>query len=168
VLNKSLRSAGDEMDEAIISFVRLKHSLLLGTPSAETAKIAIGSAYPNSQEKHIVVRGRDLESGLPKSVKLTSSEVREAIAPVVNQIISAINDTVEEIPPELIGDVLEQGITLAGGGALLLGFDRAIASSTKMPVWVAEDPLTCVVRGAAKVLENERLLNRVKVTGGLK
>lgn len=168
VLNRSLRVAGDEMDEAIISFVRLKHSLLLGISSAENAKITIGSAYPKGEEKHTVVRGRDLENGLPKSVKLTSSELREAISPVVNQIIEAIDETVEEIPPELVGDVLEQGITLAGGGALLSGIDRAIAEAAKMPVWVAEDPLTCVVRGAAKVLDNVRLLDRVRVTGGLK
>lgn len=168
VINKSLRIAGDEMDEALISFVRLKHSLLLGLSSAEAAKIAIGSAYSTREEKHTVVRGRNLENGLPKSVKLTSSEVREAVAPVVNQIIEAINETVEEIPPELVGDILEQGITLAGGGALLSGIDKAIAEATKMPVWLAEAPMECVVRGAAKVLENPRLLEKVRVTGGLK
>lgn len=168
VLNRSLRIAGDEMDEALISYVRLKHSLLLGVSSAESAKIAIGSAYPTKEDKHTVVRGRDLENGLPKSVKLTSSEVREAISPVINQIIESIDETVEEIPPELVGDVLEQGITLAGGGALLTGIEKAIAESTKMPVWVAPDPMTAVVRGAAKVLEDEKLLEKVKVTGGLK
>jgi len=168
VINKSLRIAGDEMDEAITSFVRLKHSLLLGNPSAEAAKIAVGNAYHKSEEKYTVVRGRDLESGLPKSVKLTSTELREAIAPVVNQIIEVIDEMVEEIPPELIGDVLEQGITLAGGGALLAGIDRAISEATKMPVWIVDDPLTCVVRGAAKLLDDEKLLSRVKVTGGLK
>lgn len=168
VINKSLRIAGDEMDEAITSFVRLKHSLLLGSSSAEVAKIAVGNAYHKNEEKYTVVRGRDLESGLPKSVKLTSTELREAIAPVVNQIIEVIDETVEEIPPELIGDVLEQGITLAGGGALLTGIDRAISEATKMPVWVIDDPLTCVVRGAAKLLDDEKLLSRVKVTGGLK
>lgn len=168
VINKSLRIAGDEMDEAIISFIRLKHSLLIGPSSAETIKIAIGNTYHlRDSEKYAVVRGRDLESGLPKSVKLTSSEIREAIAPVVNEIIEKINETVEEIPPELIGDVLEQGIALAGGGALLAGIDRTIAEATKMPVWIVDDPLTCVVRGAARVLENESLLERVKVTGGL-
>jgi len=168
VINKSLRIAGDEIDEAIVSHVRLKHSLLMGLQSAEAAKIAIGSAYPGKVEKHTVVRGRDLESGLPKSVKLTSSEVREAIAPIINQIIEIIDVTVEEVPPELIGDVLEQGISLAGGGALIAGIDRAIAEATKMPVWVAEDPLTCVVRGAAALLENKALLNKVRVTGGLR
>ncbi|MBI5451929.1 rod shape-determining protein [Candidatus Gottesmanbacteria bacterium] len=168
VINKSLRIAGDEMDEAIASFVRLKHSLLLGSTSCENVKIAIGSSYPSKEEKHTVVRGRDLENGLPKSVRLSSSEVREAIAPVVNQIVEVIDETVEEIPPELVGDVLEQGITLAGGGAMLSGIDKTIAQACKMPVWVANDPLTCVVRGAAKLLDDEKLLERVKVTGGLK
>ena len=168
VINKSLRIAGDEMDEAVISYVRLKHSLLLGGASAEVAKIAIGSAYQTKDEKHTVVRGRDLENGLPKSVRLTSSEMREAIAPVVNQIIEVIEETVEEIPPELVGDVLEQGITLAGGGSMLSGIDRAIAEAVKMPVWVVDDPLTAVVRGAAKLLDNRRLLEKVRVTGGLR
>lgn len=168
VINRSLRIAGDELDEAIVSHVRSKHSLLIGQISAELAKITIGSAYPGHEEKHTVVRGRDIETGLPKSVKLTSSELREAMSGILNQIIDAVNETVEEIPPELVGDVLEQGIAIAGGGALLPGFDKVIAQETKMPVWVVEDPLTCVVRGAAKVLENTKLLNKVKVTGGLK
>lgn len=168
VINKSIRIAGDEMDEAIASFVRLKHSLLLGSISCENVKIAIGSSYPAKEEKHTVVRGRDLENGLPKSVRLSSSEIREAIAPIVNQIVEMINETVEEIPPELVGDVLEQGITLAGGGAMLSGIDKTIAQACKMPVWMANDPLTCVVRGAAKLLDDEKLLERVKVTGGLK
>lgn len=168
VIIRSLRIAGDEMDEAIISYVRLKHSLLLGVTSAEGSKISVGSAHHKYEEKHTVVRGRDLENGLPKSVKLTSSEIREAIAPVVNQIIEAVDETVEEIPPELIGDVLEQGITLAGGGALLTGIDKAISEAIKIPAWVTSDPLTCVVRGAAKLLDDQRLLEQVKVTRGLK
>ena len=168
VINKSLRIAGDEFDEAIVSYVRLKHSLLLGYPSAEGAKIAIGSAYPLGGEKHIVVRGRDLENGLPKSIKISSGEIREALSSVLNNIIELIDETVEEIPPELIGDVHEQGITLAGGGALISGIDKAIAEAVKMPVWIAEDPLTCVVRGAAKLLEDAKLLDKLKVTGGLK
>lgn len=168
VINRSIRIAGDKMDEAICTYIRLKHSLLMGEASAEAAKIAVGNAYYKTEEKHTVVRGRDLENGLPKSVKLTSSELREAISPVVNQIIESIDETVEEIPPELVGDVLEQGITLAGGGALLVGLDKAISEATKMPVWVVDDPLTCVVRGAAKLLDNEKLLSKVRVTGGLK
>ncbi|OGG21425.1 rod shape-determining protein [Candidatus Gottesmanbacteria bacterium RIFCSPHIGHO2_02_FULL_40_13] len=168
VINRSIRIAGDEIDQAIINHGRTKHSLLMGQPSAEKAKIAIGSAYPVGNEKHFVVRGRNLESGLPMSVKLTSSEIREAIAPVISMITDAIDETVEQIPPELVGDVLEQGITLAGGGALLSGIDKLIAVSTKMPVWIAEDPLTCVVRGAAALLQDVKLLHKVKVTGGLK
>lgn len=168
VINRSLRIAGDEMDEAIVSYVRLKHSLLLGGASAEAAKIAIGSAHHSKDEKYTVVRGRDLETGLPKSIRLTSSEIREAMAPVINQIIESIDETVEEIPPELIGDVLEQGITLAGGGALLSGVNKVIAEAIKMPVWVADDPLSAVVRGAAKVLSDKRLLGKMKVIGGLK
>lgn len=168
VINRSIRIAGDEIDQAIINHVRTKHSLLMGQPSAEKTKIAIGSAYPVGSEKHFVVRGRNLESGLPMSVKLTSSEIREAIAPVISMITDAIDETVEQIPPELVGDVLEQGITLAGGGALMSGIDKLIAESTKMPVWIAEDPLTCVVRGAAALLLDEKLLHKVKITGGLK
>lgn len=168
VLNRSLRVAGDELDEAITSFVRLKHSLLIGEASSEAVKIAIGSAYPPKEEVHTIVRGRDLESGLPKTVKLTGTEIREALAPIINTIIDSINEMVEEVPPELIGDVLEQGITLAGGGALLSGIDKAIAEAAKIPVWVAEDPLTCVVRGAARLLDDPVLLGKVRVTGGLK
>lgn len=168
VLNRSIRVAGDEMDEAIISFFRLKYSLLIGFQTAEDIKIAIGSSYPMKSEKQSVVRGRDLERGLPKSVRVTSSEIREALAPVVNRIIDAIKDTIEETPPELLGDIMEQGITLAGGGALIPGIDKTIAEGTKIQVTIAEDPLTCVVRGAAKVLSNPKLLNRVKVTGGLR
>lgn len=168
VINRSIRVAGDQFDEKIVHYVRLKHSLLLGIPSAEAAKIAIGSAYPGQSEKHIVVRGRDLESGLPKSVKLSSGEIREAMSGVINTIIEVIDETVEDIPPELIGDVLEQGITLAGGGALISGIDKAIAEAIKMPVFLVDDPLTCVVRGAARLLENPKLLDRLRVTGGLK
>lgn len=131
VINRSLRIAGDEFDEAIVTYVRMKHGLLLGLPSAEGAKIAIGSAYQTKEEKHTVVRGRDLENGLPKSVKLTSSGLREAMSPVFNQIIEAIDETVEEIPPELVGDVLEQGITLAGGGALLPGLTKPFPKPPK-------------------------------------
>ena len=156
------------MDEAIISHVRLKHSLLLGQQSAEEVKISIGSVFQTKEEKHTVVRGRDLESGLPKSIKLSSSEVREALASVANQIIEAIDEVVEEIPPELVSDIFEQGITLAGGGALIRGIDKLIAEETRMPVWVVDDPLEAVVRGAGMALDDDKLLERVKVTGGLK
>lgn len=168
VLNRGLRVAGDEMDEAIISYMRSRHSLLLGRSSAEQVKIEIGSASAQPVEKSFVVRGRDIESGLPKSVKISSGEVREAIGQVLQQIVARISETLEEAPPELVADVMERGIVLAGGGAAIAGFDRLIADSVKIPVWVAEDPLTCVVRGTAKVLDNPRLLERVRVTGGLR
>ncbi|MBI4067464.1 rod shape-determining protein [Candidatus Gottesmanbacteria bacterium] len=168
VINKSIRIAGDELDEAIIHHVRLKHSLLMGAQSAEEVKIKVGSVYPLKEEKYMVVRGRDLESGLPKSIKLSSGEIREALGNVVNQIIEAIDGVVEEIPPELVSDVFEQGITLAGGGALIRGIDKLIAEETKMPVWIVDDPLDAVVRGAASALSDSKILEKVKVTGGLK
>jgi len=166
VLGRSVRVAGDEMDEAIVNYVRLKYSLLLGLPTAEEVKISIGSAM-SDKEKFAVVRGRDLESGLPKSVKLSSSEIREALAPILQEIISAIADTLEETPPELVADIMERGIVMAGGGSLLPGIDKVIADKTKMPVWIADDPLTCVVRGCAKVLEDRRLLTKIRVSRSL-
>ncbi len=168
VVERCLRIAGDEMDEAIINYIRLKHGLIIGGLTAEEVKIAIGSANPFAKEKHHIARGRSMEKGLPQSVKLTSVEVREALSPVINQIISATSDLLEETPPELVADIIKNGIVLAGGGALLHGLDKAISESTRMPVWVADDPLTCVVRGCGKVLNDEELLKKVMVVGGLK
>lgn len=171
VIERCLRIAGDEMDEAVISFMRLKYSILLGETTAEEIKIQLGSAYSPTGEKkgkHLVVRGRDLEAGLPKSIKISTNEVREAIAPVVRQVVEAIVDVIEETPPELVADIVARGITLCGGGAQLGGFDKLIAEETKMPVWLADDPMTAVVKGCEKVLEDEGLLKRVRVTGGLK
>ena len=167
VINKSVRIAGDDLDDAIIKHVRLKHSLLIGQPTAEEVKHSIGSAYMDGKESSTVVRGRSLESGLPKSVRLKSSEVREALSLVANQIIEHITDIIEEVPPELVGDIMENGIYLAGGGSLLSGFDKKIAESVRMPVVHTKDPQTAVVRGAAKVLQNPALLEKVKITGGL-
>ena len=168
VVNRSIRIAGDEMDQALITFARLKHSLLIGEPTAEEVKITIGSAFMSENDKQTVVRGRDLESGLPKSMKLNSMEIREALGTVINNIISQIKEVLEETPPEFISDIMEQGITLAGGSSQLKGLDKLISQEVKMPVWVAEDPQTSVVRGALRLLEDESLLHRVKVTGGLK
>lgn len=168
VVNRSIRVAGDVMDQAIISFARLKHSLLLGEQTAEGVKMSIGSAFTIDDSKQTVVRGRDLESGLPKSLRLNASEVREALAPVLNEIVNGVKEVIEETPPEFIGDIMEQGITLAGGGSLIAGIDKLIASEVRMPVWVSEDPQTAVVRGALKLLEDDVLLQRVRVTGGLK
>lgn len=165
VVSRSIRSAGDEMDEAIGHFVRLKYSLLLGVQSAEKVKISIGSAFPTEKraEKQTVVRGRDLETGMPKSVRLSEGEIREAIAPIVNNIVQAVKETIEETPPELIGDVMEGAITLAGGGGLLRRLPKKIAQETKIPTILAEHPETCVVRGAAKVLEEKGFLEKVAV-----
>lgn len=164
VVNRSIRTAGDEIDEAIVSFVRLKHSLLIGEPTAEEVKIAIGSAYPTEkQEKQTVVRGRDIETGLPRSVRLSEAEIREAIAQVVSEIIDGIRETIEETPPELIGDIMEHGIVLAGGGAQLRGIDKLIATEMKMPVWITDDPQTAVVRGCGKLLDDPVLLAKVKI-----
>ncbi|MDP3888874.1 MAG: rod shape-determining protein [bacterium] len=168
VLNRSLRVAGDEMDEAVINFMRLKYSLLIGQPTAEDIKINLGSAYPQKEEKHMVVRGRDLENGLPKSLKISSNEIREALAPIVNQIVAPISDLIEEIPPELINDLVGRGIVLCGGGAQLPGLDKRLAEETKMPVWLADDPVTAVIRGCGKLLEDTSLLAKVRVSGSLR
>ena len=166
VLGRSIRIAGDEMDEAIANYVRLKYSLLLGEETSEEVKINIGSARSGPEKFH-VVRGRDLESGLPKSVKLSSSEIREALAPIVQEIIGNIAETLEETPPELISDIMEKGIVMAGGGSLLLGIDKKVAEEIRMPVWIADDPITCVVRGCGKLLEDTLLLRKIKITKGL-
>lgn len=177
VVNRSLKIAGYDMDQAIVHYVRLKHGLIIGEKTAEEVKLKIGSAYarqkeknrePKEEERVALVRGRDVERGLPRSLRLTESEVREAIAPVINQIVESIIEVVEETPPELTSDVLEHGILLTGGGALIKGIDDLIVERTKLPVTVVDDPLTTVVRGCAKLLDNPALLNQVKVTGGLR
>ncbi len=168
VINRSVRIAGDELDQNIISYLRMRYGLLIGEKTAENVKIEVGSAVPLEKETETVVRGRDLSSGLPKSLKISSKEVREALMTTVNQLITEISEVLEETPPELVSDVLERGIVITGGGALLRGLDKKIAEETKMPVWIADDPLTTVVRGTGKVLENLDLLSKVKVSGGLR
>lgn len=163
VVGRSVRIAGDEMNEAIVSYVRLKYSLLLGEPSAEEVKLTIGNCVEKEKEKYFVVRGRDLETGLPKSIKLSSTEIREALSETVREIVSNIVDTLEETPPELVADIMQKGIILAGGGSLLPGIDSVISEATKMPVFITDDPLTCVVRGTGVVLEDKSLLNKIKV-----
>jgi len=167
VVGRSIRVAGDEMNEVIMNYVRLKYSLLLGEPTAEEVKLTIGTSAPEAKERFSVVRGRDLETGLPKSIKLSSTEIREALAPVVQEIVGNVVDTLEETPPELVADIMETGIVMAGGGSLLPGIDQVVSTATKMPTQVAEDALTCVVRGCGKVLDDVRLLNKIKVTRGL-
>ncbi|HBB76461.1 MAG: rod shape-determining protein [Candidatus Levybacteria bacterium RIFOXYA1_FULL_41_10] len=188
VVSRSLKLAGDDMDRAIGHYIRLKHGVLLGEKTIEELKIKLGSAYEGGGrrkkeetgkeprkddfterlEKMAVVRGRDIETGLPKSLRITEIEVREALAPTIARIIEGIVDVLEESPPELTSDILEHGILLTGGGSLLYGLDSLIVERTHIPVIRAEDPLTTVVRGTGKVLEDEALLDRVKVIGGLK
>ncbi len=179
VVGKSLRVAGDEMDNAIVHYIRLRHGLLIGERTAEELKINIGSAFAKNsvkkttekdhvkEEKVAIIRGRDIETGLPKSLRIAEVEVREALSPVLTQIIDAIADILEESPPELTSDILEHGVLLTGGGSQLSGFDHLIVERTHIPVIRSNDPLTSVVRGTGKVLEDDKLLNRVKVIGGL-
>lgn len=171
VVGKTVKIAGDEMDEAITNYIRLRHGLLLGERTTEEIKIQIGSAYQAKDDKRAeritVVRGRDIETGMPRSLKITESEIREALSTPVSQIIESIGDVLEETPPELLSDISQNGIILTGGGSLLRGLDKLIVERTRIPVIVAEDPLTTVVRGTGKLLEDFSLLERVKVTGGL-
>jgi len=164
VVNRSIRIAGDEMDDAVVNFMRLKYSLLIGEQTAEDIKISVGTAYPvGKSDKQTVVRGRDIETGLPKSIRIGEAEIREALSPVIHEIIEGISETIEETPPELIGAIMEHGIVLAGGGALIPGMDKLIAQEIKMPVWVTDDPQTAVVRGCGKLLDDQQLLRKVKV-----
>jgi rod shape-determining protein MreB and related proteins len=154
VINHSIRTAGDEIDAAIIQYVRREHNLLIGERMAESAKIACGSVFPLEQELRYTLRGRDVLTGLPKAIELSSVELREAISGPVNSIVETVKLAIEETPPELIADIMERGITLAGGGALLLGLEKRLHMETRMPVQVADDPLTCVVRGAGIMVES--------------
>ncbi|HVK03223.1 MAG TPA: rod shape-determining protein [Armatimonadaceae bacterium] len=153
VTSRSIRIAGDEIDEAIASHIRRSYNLYIGDRTAEDVKIQIGSAYKMEQESSMTVRGRNLISGLPRSTTITSEEVRDAIAEPVNQIVSAVKDALESAPPELAADIMDSGIFLAGGGALLRGLDQLIAAETQMPVHIAPDPLSCVALGAGAALE---------------
>ena len=168
VINRSLRIAGEEMNQAIIRFSRLKYGLLLGETTAEQVKIGIGSAIEFPKPKSFVVRGRDMEKGLPRSLKIRSAEVRETLTPVVQEIIGAIADTVEETPPELVADILKHGIIMAGGGAKLYGIDKVVSEKTKMPVWITENPQDAVVQGCGKLFKNETLLETVRIKRGLR
>jgi rod shape-determining protein MreB len=153
VTSQSTRTAGDEIDEAIIAYVRRVYNLLIGARTAEDVKVNIASAYPMEEELSMEVRGRDLVTGLPRSAVLTSSEIREAIADPLNEIVEAVKVTLENTPPELASDIMERGIVLAGGGALLRGMDRLLSAETEMPVHIAPDPLSCVVVGTGRALE---------------
>ena len=155
VAGRSVRVAGDELDEAVVAFMFHEFNLAIGPATAEAIKIEIGSACPpnGDDQQTAVARGRDLLTGLPKAVEVSAAQVREAIVGPLSGIVEAIRQTLEDTPPEISGDIMQQGIVLTGGGALLRGIDRFIARDTEMPVRVAEDPLTCVVMGAGRALE---------------
>ena len=153
VTSRSIRIAGDEIDEAIVAYIRRSYNLYVGDRTAEDVKLQIGSAYKLERELELTVRGRDLLSGLPRSATISSAEIREAIAEPVNQIVEAVKMALEATPPELAADIMDTGIHLAGGGALLRGLDQLIARETGMPVKIAPDPLSCVALGAGAVLE---------------
>jgi rod shape-determining protein MreB len=154
VISRSIRVAGDEMDEDIIQYMRSKYSLLIGETTAERAKIEIGSAYPLVEEKTMVLRGRNLISGLPEAREVSSIELREALSGSTSIIIDTIRDALDETPPELVADLMESGITLAGGGSQLRGLTDRITRELNIRAWLAEDPLTCVARGAGRILED--------------
>lgn len=154
VTSRSLRVAGDELNEDIISFARDQYNLLLGERTAEDIKISIGSAFPMGEKLTHPMRGRDLISGLPKEIIVTEEEIRKALSKSVTAIVDAVKLTVEETPPELLADIMDHGIILAGGGALLRGLDKLLNQATQTPVYIAEDPLGCVARGTGQVLEN--------------
>ncbi len=164
VTANSARVAGDNFDEAIISYIKKKYNLLIGERTAEDIKIKIGSAYPYDGEGTINIKGRNLMDGLPKNVDVTSEEIREAMADPVAQIVDSVKSTLEKTPPELAADIIDHGIMLTGGGALLRGLDKLIAAETKIPVLVAANPLDCVVDGTGICLENDTL----NVTGNKK
>ena len=161
VVSRSIRVAGDEMDDAIIQYARQKYNLLIGQRMAERAKITIGSAYPLPEEQTITLRGRNLVTGLPESVEVSSVEIREALSDAVATIVDTVRGALDETPPELIADLMENGIALTGGGGLLQGLAERLSEETKIRVYVAEDPLTCVARGAGTVVENLDKYSRV-------
>ena len=163
VTSQSIRIGGDEMDQAIITFGKKEHSLMLGERTAEEIKLALGSAFPSKDEPQAEIRGRDLVSGLPKTVLITAAEVRQAIEEPVNLIIDAVKTSLDKCPPELAGDVMDRGIALTGGGALLRGLDQRIREETGMPVHIADSPLDSVVLGTGKCVEDFDTLRQVLV-----
>jgi rod shape-determining protein MreB len=154
VVSRSLRVAGDELDQDIVQYIRNKYNVLVGERVAEQIKWNIGSAFPLPVEKTVEARGRNLVTGLPESIEISSVEVREAVSQSVQVIVETIKDALDEVPPEIIADLMDIGICLAGGGALLQGLAERLTDELKLRVWVAEDPLTCVVRGTGIVLED--------------
>src|SRR3990167_7135776 len=167
VVNRSIRIAGDEMDQDIINYARARYNLLVGERSAEAIKIEAGSAFPLGEETRVALRGRDLATGLPTTIMISSGEIREALSNTSRSIVEAIKDTIEDTPPELVADIYDRGIHLTGGGSLLAGLPELIAKETKISTVLVSEPLTTVVKGAGAVLEDIDLLGRVRVTSGV-
>jgi rod shape-determining protein MreB len=161
VYSRSVRVAGDKMDEAIIQHIKRKYNLLIGERTAELIKMGIGTAYPTEEELNMDVKGRDLVAGVPRTLNISSSEIRDALSEPVNGIVEAVKVTLERTPPELAGDIADRGIVLAGGGALLKNLDVLLREETGLPVFLAEDPLCAVVIGAGKALDRLDILRQV-------
>lgn len=161
VSNSSIRIAGDEMDEAIINYVKRTYNLLIGEQTAELIKITIGTAYKLEKELEMEVKGRDLVAGIPKTLKLTSEEIRDALSEPISQIVEALKTALESTPPELASDIVDRGIVMTGGGSLLRGLDTLLKEQTNLPINVVDDPLTCVVKGAGKILDNIHLYDKI-------
>ena len=162
VVSTSIRVAGDEMDQDIMAYARQVHNLLIGERTAEEIKKIAGSAAPLEPEEMVDLRGRDLATGLPKAVEVSTVEIRDALSGPVSAIVESVRLAIEVTPPEIVADLMFKGICLAGGGALLRGIDRRLQQETKFPVYVADDPLTCVVRGCGEALEETRMLAKVQ------
>jgi rod shape-determining protein MreB len=163
VENRAVRIAGDELDQDIVGYMRQRHNLAIGERMAEEIKIAVGAAVPGLNQGSVMVRGRNVKSGLPEEVSVTSAEVTEAISGSLNSIVEAVTDTIDDTPPELVADLMARGITVAGGGSLLPGMDALLHERTNMEIHIAEDPLGCVVRGTGKALGDVDVLRRVTV-----
>jgi rod shape-determining protein MreB len=163
VFSRSVRVGGDKMDEAIIQYIKRKYNLLIGERTAELIKITIGSAYPGDEIQTMQIKGRDLVAGVPKTVELSDEEIRDSLLEMINQIVEAVRVALERTPPELASDIVDKGIVLAGGGALLRNLDVLLREETGLPVMVADDPLTAVVMGAGKALDELSLLREVAI-----
>jgi rod shape-determining protein MreB len=163
VYANSLRVGGDELDTSIVNYIKRKYSLLIGETTAEQVKMSIGSAYPLGEEVSIEVRGRDIVSGIPKTHEITDEEVREALKESVDKMVEAVRIALEKTPPELAADIVDRGIVLTGGGALLRNLDKRLSSETGLPIIVGDDPLKAVAMGSGRVLENDELLKKVTV-----
>ena len=161
VYSRSVRVGGDKMDEAIMTHVKRKYNLLIGETSAEDIKIQIGSAYPLDPEETLEIKGRDLLDGIPKNITITSEEIRKSIAEQVDSIVQAVRIALEQTPPELAADIVDRGIVLTGGGALLKGLDQLLRDQTNLPITVVDDPLSTVVMGTGKALDNINILKNV-------